>query len=58
MIDLNDNYVTKSTPRKLNQQNLRKIHLPLPPLEIKQKIVEEIATIEQGGQKVERDCKP
>ena len=40
-------YITGQNVPKLNQTNLNDIQIPLPPLEIQQKIVDEIETIEK-----------
>lgn len=48
-------YITGQNVPKLNQANLNSIQIPLPPLDIQQKIVEEISKIEKENKKQERE---
>jgi restriction endonuclease S subunit len=41
----------------INVTNLNSIKIPIPPLNIQQQIIDEITTIEQSGQKVEREIR-
>jgi len=55
------NYITGITVPKLNQKNLRSIKIPLPPLEIQEKIVAEIEQYQKvidGAKQVVKNWKP
>lgn len=48
-------YITGQNIPKLNQANLNSIQIPLPPLDIQQKIVDEIEKVEKENIKTEQD---
>ena len=50
-------YITGQNVPKLNQTNLNDIQIPLPPLEIQQKIVDEIETIEKNNKELTQNVR-